>query len=559
MTSGKRVDPAQATPWPALLCLLYFCLVGILVLPYPGVENDEALFANGVYAPELMPGRVDVLGRTVPTMVMPYVGALKSWLYSLIFGLVPATRWTLRVPMLLAGAASIWFFYRFLYRTAGRTPAIIGCVLLSTDVTYLLTVTFDRGPVAPQQFLIAGGLLLAARFYQEREDPSLAGAFFLFGLALWDKAVFLWTFSGIAIAGGVIFRREVFSGLTLRRGAIATAAFLAGSLPFWVYNLSSGFATFGGTSRSTKDLDIKVAVMQASLRGTVLSRYMIDYDSPAARQINVNSLEAAALSISDLAGHERNSLLPYALWLAVALLPLAWRRSGWRAPLFFAAGFATTWAQMLFTDRAGGSSHHTVLVWFHVMGFISVALALGTRRLPKLGRKAVAIPVAVVVVSNVLLLNEYFAGLVRFGPGRFWSDAIYPLCDYLKSVKPEVVYAADWGMDYSTRLFLGRGIPVAEAINLFPQPELNDVERSRMQKRMSQPTAVFVSYVDGKEVFPKGKRLIQQYADENGYDKKLLREISDSRNRPVFEVYRFEKHPEGSVAGVLRLETEASP
>jgi len=49
--------------------------------------------------------------------------------------------------MLVAGAASIWLFYRLLRRIAGERAAVIGSTLLAADSLYLLTTCFDWGPV----------------------------------------------------------------------------------------------------------------------------------------------------------------------------------------------------------------------------------------------------------------------------------------------------------------------------------------------------------------------------------------------------------------------------
>ncbi len=525
--------------WPVLLCLLYFVAAGILILPYPGIENDEALFANGVYAPDLMPGQVEVFGRTVPTMVMPYVGALKTWTYWVIFNLIPSSRWSVRLPMILAGAAGIWFFYRFLYRIAGRRPALIGAVLLATDVSYLLTITFDRGPVAPQQFLVAGGLLLAVRAWQQRSEPSLAAAFFLFGLALWDKVVFVWMFSGITVAAIAVFHRELLRFFTLKRLAIAGTAFLIGAFPFVLYNATSNLGTFRGNQPASEQIDSKIAVMRATIDGIVLSRYLIDHDTPPVTPDDAGPVERASIALRDWIDGPLISFLGYAVGLSLLLAPLAWKQPGGRALLFFLLAFAIAWAQMLFTNRAGGSSHHTVLVLFHVIGFVSVALSLAANRLPRLTSKAVALAVTSVVASNLLLFNAHLAGLVRHGPARFWSDALYPLCDYVESLDPPVVYTTDWGMDYSLRLFLEWYTPVWDAISLHPRPEINDVERSRMNKRLSQPEAVYVGYVDGKEVFPEAKRLVRLMAEQQGYRKDTLQLVRDSRDREIFEVFRF--------------------
>ena len=101
-------------------------------------------------------------------MLMSYLGTLKSWIYRPIFQLFGTGVSAMRVPMLLAGAASVWLFYLLLRRIAGERAAVIGCGLLAADSLYLLTICFDWGPVALQHLLLICGMLLLFGFYQER-------------------------------------------------------------------------------------------------------------------------------------------------------------------------------------------------------------------------------------------------------------------------------------------------------------------------------------------------------------------------------------------------------
>lgn len=518
--------------------IAWFLLAGLLLIPYPGVENDEALFANAIYAPEGVPGRISLLGRSIPTMVMPYVGALKGWLYSDIFRMFHPSVWSLRTPVLFAGAAAIWFFYLLLRRLAGPRSAVIGCVLLATDVPFLLTVTFDWGPVALQMLLLISGLFLAVRYRNALRLAHVAGAFFLFGLALWDKAVFLWTAAGLVAAALAFARQELRRVYRPQAAAVAVVCLLAGALPFLAYNFGSEFATFRGNRYGLADYRQKVAVMRATLSGTVLDHFLIDRgSSPARSPALLTPLEAAGLRLNSLP-HPSNGFLPLAVLAAGLLAPIGWRRPGGRVPWFFALAFLVSWLSMMGIVNAGGGAHHTILVWPQLIGFVGAGLGLGSQCLPKRLRPLLGAGVAAVVVVNVFLWSNFYAGLIRFGPGKLWTDAIHPLVECVGKIKPHVVYSVDWGMDFSLRMFLRGSPPIDAGVGLFP-PVLDDGERSRLRYRFSRPGAVFVGYVDGQEVFPEGKRIVQQYADEQNYSKTVLCQASDRRGRPFFEVYRY--------------------
>ena len=55
------------------------------------------------------------------------------------------------------------------------------------------------------------------------------------------------------------------------------------------------------------------------------------------------------------------------------------------------------------SDGAGGSAHHTILIWPHVIAFIAISLAAAMERLPKPGRLAIMAAIAVVACSRAAI------------------------------------------------------------------------------------------------------------------------------------------------------------
>ncbi len=122
-------------------CLLFFA-TGCTFVSHLGLQNDEALFANGIFKPYAVIYSFQLGHSRLPVMLMSYLGTLKSWIYRPIFQLFGTGVSAMRVPMLIAGAASIWFFYLLLRRVAGVRAALFGCGLLAADSLYLLTTCF---------------------------------------------------------------------------------------------------------------------------------------------------------------------------------------------------------------------------------------------------------------------------------------------------------------------------------------------------------------------------------------------------------------------------------
>src|SRR5258708_30380270 len=72
---------------PALIGSLVFVCFGILLIPYPGLQQDEVIFAPAVYQPASSLFHIQAGKHTVPMMLITYLGATNTWIYNLIFQL----------------------------------------------------------------------------------------------------------------------------------------------------------------------------------------------------------------------------------------------------------------------------------------------------------------------------------------------------------------------------------------------------------------------------------------------------------------------------------------
>ncbi len=141
-TGLNRSSPSV---WIIIGAAFLFILLGALLIPRAGFEVDELLFTNPLYSSLSSDFELGVLHHKVPVMLIAYVGAFKTLLYWPILHVFGPSAFTIRLPMVLAGAATILLFFRLADTLAGRVAAVIAVVLLATDPTFLLTDTFDWG------------------------------------------------------------------------------------------------------------------------------------------------------------------------------------------------------------------------------------------------------------------------------------------------------------------------------------------------------------------------------------------------------------------------------
>lgn len=508
------------------LAVLLFFLLGLLLIPLAGIQDDEALFAGPLFSAPFLPLTLPILHHHPPLMVFAYTGALKTYVFWPVFKLFAPGPHSLRLPVLLMGAATIAIFYLFAKRIAGGAAALLAVALLATDPTFLFTNTFDFGPVAPQHLLFIGGCWLVAR-------GNLRAGCFAFGLAMWDKAIFIWSLAGLLCAVSIAYWPEVRRVLADKRKiAGAALAFVAGASPLIVFNLRSRNETVRTTAHVSLDhFRQKAYEMELALNGGGLYRFLVAEAWEVENPKPAASLAARGSSaIHNLSGDIRSSLFPYAMSAALLATPLWWKSPLRRAGIFSAVFMLITFAAMAVTRDAGEGLHHSVLVWPMPQLLVGVAAAsMGWRWVP------VAVG-ALLAISNLLVVNQYVFQLERFGADGGFTDALYPLSAQLPVAADDHVYLADWGLTQSLTL-LDRG-----RLALMPIGGLLDdptTDHAAIRRWLADPHGLFVGHTREREVFKGAGQRLEQEAQRDGYRKQLLRTLPDSTGRPVFELFRF--------------------
>ena len=412
---------------------------------------------------------------------------------------------------------------------------------------YFLTSCFDWGPVAFQHLLLLGAMLLLLRFYQEGQARWLAGGSFLMGLAMWDKALAIWMLAGMAVAGIALFGSRIWRVTNLRRAGIAALFFALGALPLIVYNLKTDLSTFRGREYSTAGIAQKALLLRMTADGSALFGWMVREDPPAETEPEArapaNVFERASQAISAAAGRPRSALLLHGFVLALLLAPLA-RGKELRAILFALIAMAVQWAQMAITNDAGGSVHHTILLWPLPQMAIAISFSAASRRLGRRGLPAAAAVTAVMMLAGVLQTNEYYRLAWRNGGAKDWTDAVYGLSSYLKRAPATAVYCTDWGILDSLRI-LNRGrLPLS---NLFDAvgDDGAALDAPRISAAAAEPGALFIAHAKGAAFFEERTPGLIKAAESAGFRQELVAWIPDGFGRPTYEIYRFQKAEAG--------------
>jgi len=522
------------------VAVLLFTLLGFVLIPLAGIQDDEALFTVPLFAGGYPPFSLNIFGHHPPLMVFAYTGALKTYFFWPIFKLFAPSPYSLRIPVLLAGSITILGLYYFARKIAGPRAALFAALLLASDPTFLLSNTFDWGPVALQHLLLVAGLCLIV-------SGNLLTACFVFGLALWEKSVFVWSIAGL-IAGGLVAYGPAIRGALFREGrldkrrlAYAALAFVIGASPLIAYNIKSGNQTVHTAAHfSLQHLPLKAEELGLALNGDGLFRFLAA-EAWESNPKDVDSLPAnIAESIHDLSGDHRSSWFAYAAALALLAAPLWWRTPFQKPALFAMVFSAATFACMAVTRDAGEAIHHTVLLWPMPQLFVGVVLTA----MPLTGAPWRWLPgmlASLLVLSNLLVINQYIFQLDQYGADGGFTDASYPLSAQLPIAAGDKIYVMDWGLT-ETLTFLHRGkLSLLPAADPFFTAAPDADERQMIAKLLSDPHGLFLGHVPEREVFTGVHQRLDAAALAAGYRKQMLQVVSDSNGRPVFEIFRFQK------------------
>ncbi len=513
-----------------------FILLGSILLPIPGVQEDEALFAVPFYLYKQRDFSIRPFHAQIPLMVMSYVGTVKTLLYSEIFRIWHVTVWSVRLPMVLAGALTVYLLYKFTSRAAGVFAGLTAAFLLATDPTFLVTNTFDWGPVALGHLLVVAACLSLILYWQENlKMRHLAQGFFFLGLALWNKALVFWVLAGLA-AGALVFWREIANVVSLKRISVAAAGFLLGALPFLIYNVRHKNATISENARFEAPSRAKLRMLDMSLNGSGLLGFITAPNWSTDSRPPVTGSGKTGEWLERHLGAPRQSGFDLVFLASILMVPW-WRR--FRAAWFALIFMIVTWLAMAVTKGAGGAVHHSVLLWPFPEVFVGVVLS----SVP--WRRLMGVAAGAMVVMNLLVYNQYVVDFDRLGPTASFTDALFPLsAAFSEDQRP--IYIVDWGMDNTLALFHQGRLDIHSALGMFQSEELAERDRKILEKVMPDPETLFVGHVDGREVFEGVNARVNREAAALGLRKRVIRVIPDSHGRPIFEIFRFEQFDGGT-------------
>ncbi|MDQ2774909.1 MAG: hypothetical protein M3Y57_08305, partial [Acidobacteriota bacterium] len=425
----------------------------------------------------------------------------------------------------------------------GRTAALIGVGLLATDVTFLVTAVFDWGSVVIQNLLLVAGILLVQKWYRGRRDVVLFLAGLVFGLNLWNKALFLWNLSGLAIALLLIALPEVIRARRWKAAGLFVLGICIGALPLIQFNLGRGGATLQQNSHLTlTDVGSKAHYLRSALDGQEGTFALVDKTRKGIDHIPRAFEHVSLAGANDLRPGASLWRVEIGLVLIVAGL-FAADKSNRKWILFFLVSGLIGWFESAITADAGGSIHHTVLFWINWYCTVALCAAAIPRLRPRVLKPIVGLLIAVLCFRGLFLINLEYAHLISYDASTSWTDADANLATHLTRAGVTRAITVDWG--------------IANPVNLRSKDRISTVEDAFVLKSgtfdkyafedCQTADCVVISHVPDRSIFPEAGSFLDDSLRQAHFVKSGEEHIDDTHGFPVYSVFHVrDERPKSS-------------
>ena len=476
----------------AIAAACIFIFLAAYRIELPGLYMDELDFAN---AAQGAPDNTMIYSRlgSVPLLIMPYLGALKAWIYAPVFRVFGVSPLTIRLPAILLATVTLLIFYQLLKTKLGASWAAITLCIMAVDPANLFPSRLDWGPTVLMHFFQAAIFALWFSYRDKPELWKLALICVCCALGFFDKFNFVWLV-GAFVVGICLCYPDSLKQLWLSYSAVirrialvvvlvalvAAASFI---LPFMLH--------FHQARPHTISLHAKWNGLLSTLSGAAVARFIFGSSS------EIISFIPFWLIVTDCC------LALACLFLAVGN---AEARENRRNGFFFLLIGFLIFLQIVVTPQAGGPHHYSMIFPLPLLAFVFLAKSLYSqpsteklRRVEMFLIGCAAVCLFIVNVHNTARYLSHFRTDPHYNPR--WSPEIYSLSYYINEhgFEANSVISIDWGLHNQLHALAPKEL----------RRQMHDYWppfRGLKDKDQAKQTAIL------RHIFPKGKSLVLTFA-----------------------------------------------
>jgi hypothetical protein len=527
----------------AIAAACIFVFLASYRIELPGLYMDELDFVN---AAQGAPDNTMIHMRlgSVPLFIMPYLGALKAWIYAPIFGLFGVSALTIRLPAILIAAVTLLIFYQLMRAKLGPVWATIGLWIMAVDPANLFPSRLDWGPTVLMHFFQAAILALWFSYRNKPELWKIALILICFGLGFFDKFNFIWLVLAFVIGISLCYPDSLknlwisFPRLA-RRMAVITVLIVLGAALYFTLPLLLHFHPPGAHAVG---LQVKWNALLTTLSGVAVAHFVFGNSS------GMIQFTPFWLIVTD--GY---------LAFACLFFPMSNEeaRENRKEGFFFLVIGLLIFLQIVITPQAGGPHHYSMIFPLPLLVFAFLAKSLYTqlatenlRRLAALLFGAAAVSLLVVNVHNTAGYLSYFRTNSHYSPR--WSPEIYTLSRYINEhgLEAKSVICVDWGLHNQLHALAPKELRqrMHDYWPMFKSLANQNQERqtARLNYVFPEGKTLVLAFAPSKETFPETRQnFLASLATRPELKSRLVREFW-SGGEKIYELYEVVRSPHGA-------------
>jgi Dolichyl-phosphate-mannose-protein mannosyltransferase len=527
---------------PGVLAIAAAC-VFILIATYrinlPGLYMDEVDFVN---AAQGAPDNTMIHMRlgSVPLFIMPYLGALKAWLYVPVFRLFGVSVLTIRLPAILLAAITLLIFYQLMRAKLGAVWAIIPLWIMAVDPANLFPSRLDWGPTVLMHFFQAAILALWLSYRGRPKVWKLVLICICAGLGFFDKFNFIWLILafvlGVSLCDPDSLKNLWISSSRFSRWT-AVIGFLIGLGAMLFFILS--VLHLRAASLPPMNLQAKWDGLRSFLSGDAVAYLLFENSSW------VISFVPFWLIVTDCC-----LVLACLFFLGQNAEARESRRNGF---FFLLIGFLI-FVQIVVTPQAGGPHHYSMIFPLPLLTFVFLAQPIYSQLATKnLRRLAACLLVSAAVCVFIVNLHNVAGYLSRFRTTSHynprWSPEIYSLSQYINAhgLEAQSVICVDWGLHNQLHALAPRELQLRMHDDW---PFFQKLGKENQERQSANLNVIFpegkslaLTFAASKETFPETRRnFLSALASHPELKCRLLKEFWYAGEK-IYEVYEIDRSP----------------
>jgi hypothetical protein len=515
------------------VCFVVFSFAWITV---PGLYYDECIFINAALGETSGPFIHKVMFG-IPTMIMAYIGALKSYFYAPVFYLFGVSPATVRTPVIVLTACTLIISFFLARRLFGAMLATLFVGILATDPALIYNVRLDYGPVALMMFFKVSALFFFFRMIETKYSRYawMLAASLLLGI--YDKLNFVWFVSAFGVAAVLFYAGDIRKAFVAnKKGFLAPLVAFLGLFLVLIIELIIPALTYNTGSPQSIGFVERVISLGTIYKMTMNGSWTFAF-------VMAGGEVPATLS--------NYLLLPMGLGLVVVLLgifkksiKMSATKTG-RHLWFFSVIFILVSVQIVVTRQAGGAHHMMMLYPFHYLILFSLVQAVQpmvASRYSKLALGAFCAIYLTVLSSNVCADVRYSSAF-QSGNGIVpkWNPAIYRLSDLLEKYPCDAVVCVDWGLQIPLSALAAPEDrnKYLEGSGIFKRMNPNDPANLDFvyQRFFADRNVIVVLYADDAEIMPTVNQNFLRIYDTYLRPATMVQKIYSQDGRLIYQVY----------------------